>query len=132
MGYSTKCYYCRLWDFKLVDVTISCYVILPEFRIFYLEMIPIARIWLKKSVIIENISFLDYRPNFKVIGSLVAPPAPLYAWNFHGIGITLMQNDLYKNYWNVKAEKHSNFHSFLLFLNRKGKFSIQRASGPEN
>ena len=21
MGYSTKCYYCRLWDFKLVDVT---------------------------------------------------------------------------------------------------------------
>ena len=21
MGYSTKCYYCRLWDFKLVDVS---------------------------------------------------------------------------------------------------------------
>ena len=21
MGHSTKCYYCRLWDFKLVDVT---------------------------------------------------------------------------------------------------------------
>ena len=23
MGYSTKCYYCRLWDFTLVDVTLS-------------------------------------------------------------------------------------------------------------
>ena len=22
-----------------------------------------------------------------------------------------MQNDLYKNYWTVQAEKHSNFHS---------------------
>ena len=42
---------CRLWDFKLVDVTLSHYVILPEFRIFYLEMIPI---WLKKSAIIEK------------------------------------------------------------------------------
>ena len=42
---------CRLWDFKLVDVTLSYNVILPEFRIFYLEMIPI---WLKKSAIIEK------------------------------------------------------------------------------
>ena len=64
----------------------------------------------KKSAIIENISFLDYRPNFEVIGLLVAPPAPLYAWNWQRIGITLMQNDLYNNYWTVKAEKHSNFH----------------------
>ena len=47
MDFSTKCYYCRLWDFKLVDVTLSYYVILPEFRIFYLEMRPIARILLK-------------------------------------------------------------------------------------
>ena len=23
VGYSTKCYYCRLWDFKLVDVTLT-------------------------------------------------------------------------------------------------------------
>ena len=22
IGYSTKCYYCRLWDFKLVDVNL--------------------------------------------------------------------------------------------------------------
>ena len=29
---------------------ISFYVILPEFRIFYLEMIPIARILFKKSL----------------------------------------------------------------------------------
>ena len=70
-------------------------------------------------------------PNFEVIGFLVAPPAPLYAWNRHRIGITLMQKDLYKNYWAVKAEKHSNFHSFC-FLNRKGQFSRPRASEPEN
>ena len=51
-------------------------------------------------------------PNLEEIGFLMAPPAPLYAWIWHRIGITLMQNDLYKNYWMVKAEKHSNFHSF--------------------
>ena len=33
MGYSTKCYYCRLWDFKLVDVAYNghyCSVIFSE------------------------------------------------------------------------------------------------------
>ena len=49
-------------------------------------------------------------PNLEEIGFLMAPP--LYAWIWHRIGITHMQNDLYKNYWKVKAEKHSNFHSF--------------------
>ena len=27
MDYSTKCYYCRSWNFKLVDVTISLMLI---------------------------------------------------------------------------------------------------------
>ena len=33
------------------------YVILPEFRIFYLEMIPIAIFFFKKSAIIEKYIF---------------------------------------------------------------------------
>ena len=33
----------------------------------------------KKSAIIKNISFLDYRPNFAVTGILVATPDPLYS-----------------------------------------------------
>ena len=61
-------------------------------------------------------------PNFEEIGFLVAPPAPLYAWIWHRIGITLMQNDLCKNYWTVKAEKHSNFHSFCLFKQKMAIF----------
>ena len=86
-------------------------------------MIPIARILLKKSAIIKNyISFLDYRPNFEVIGFLVEPPAPLYAWNRHRIGITLMQNDLYKNYLTVKPEMCKNVHSFCLFKQKRAIF----------
>ena len=27
----------------------------------------------------KNTSFLDYRPNFEIIGFFLAPPAPLYA-----------------------------------------------------
>ena len=37
------------FQLKLVDVTLSYYVILPIFRIFYLEMRPTPRIFLKKS-----------------------------------------------------------------------------------
>ena len=37
-----------LMGFLGIEVTLSYYVILPEFRIFYLEMVPIARILLKK------------------------------------------------------------------------------------
>ena len=85
-------------------------------------MIPIARILLKKSAIIENLSLLDHMPNFEVIVFLVVPPAPLYAWNWHRIPITLRQNDLCKNYWAVKAEKHSNLHSFCLFKQKRAIF----------
>ena len=86
-------------------------------------MIPIARILLKKkSAIIKNISFLDNRPNFEVIGFLVGPPDPLYAFNRHRIGITLMQNDPYKNYSTVKAEMYRNVHSFCLFKQKRAIF----------
>ena len=47
-GLFHKMLLCRICDFKLVGVTLSYYVILPAFRIFYLEMIPIARILLQK------------------------------------------------------------------------------------
>ena len=60
-------------------------------------------------VIIEKISFLDYRPNFKVIGFLVVPPTPLYAWNRQRIGITLMQNDLHVQ--NHCRKRHQNLGS---------------------
>ena len=37
-----------------------------------------------------------------------------------------MQNDLFKNYWTVKAEKHSNFHSFSLFKQKMAIFYIDQ------
>ena len=40
-----------------------------------------------------------------------------------------MQNDLYKNYWTVKGDKHSNFHSFCIFKRENGKFLDQGHQG---
>ena len=67
----------------------------------------------KSAIIVKNTSFLDYRLNFVAIGFLVALPAPLYAWNWHRIGITLMQNDLYKNHWTAKVYAQQFFKSYF-------------------
>ena len=97
-------------------------MILPDFANFLPRNDTNCKDFVKKSAIIKTISFLDYRPHFEVIVFLVAPSASLNVWNWHRIGIALMQHDLYKNYWTVKAEKHSNFHSFCLFKQKRAIF----------
>ena len=95
-------------------------------------MIPIERILLKRmSAVIENISFLDCGPNFKII---------VFWWRHlpfsmlgNGTELELPSFQIiYTRTPGMLKQKAQYFSFILTFSNRKGQFSISRASGPEN